>query len=62
VLDLVVRDGPARDDAKLLRKADLLGEELGVAIKMTVARPVAPPVEVVAPTGGAVVALRAPQS
>lgn len=40
VLDLVVRDGPARDDAKLLRKADLFAEELGLAVKVTVARPV----------------------
>ncbi|HET7505915.1 MAG TPA: Ppx/GppA phosphatase family protein [Kofleriaceae bacterium] len=45
VLDLVVRDGPARDDAKLLRKSDLLAEELGLEIKITVARPVAPPTE-----------------
>jgi hypothetical protein len=39
VLDLVVRDGPARDDAQLLRKSDLLAEELGLAIRITVARP-----------------------
>jgi exopolyphosphatase/guanosine-5'-triphosphate,3'-diphosphate pyrophosphatase len=58
VLDLVVRDGPSRDDAQLLRKSDLLAEELGLAIKITVARPVAPPLEA---TGGAVIALRAPQ-
>ncbi len=58
VLDLVVRDGPSRDDAQLLRKSDLLAEELGLAIKITVARPVAPPVEA---AGGAVVALRAPE-
>jgi exopolyphosphatase/guanosine-5'-triphosphate,3'-diphosphate pyrophosphatase len=45
VLDLVVRDGPSRDDAQLLRKSDLLAEELGLAIKITVARPVAPPVD-----------------
>ena len=44
VLDLVVRDGPARDDARLVRKADLFAEELGHAVKVTVARPV--PVEV----------------
>ena len=42
VLDLVVRDGPSRDDAKLLRKADLFREELGLEIRVTVARPVAP--------------------
>jgi len=58
VLDLVVRDGPSRDDAKLLRKSDLLAEELGLTIRITVARPVAPQVEPVA-TGGAVIALRA---
>jgi len=45
VLDLVVRDGPSRDDAQLLRKSDLLAEELGLAIKITVARPVAAPIE-----------------
>jgi exopolyphosphatase/guanosine-5'-triphosphate,3'-diphosphate pyrophosphatase len=56
MLDLVVRDGPARDDAKLLRKADLFTEELGLAVKVTVARPV------VADAGGSGVmqALRAP--
>ncbi len=43
VLDLVVRDGPSRDDAKLLRKADLFREELGMEIRITVARPVVPP-------------------
>ena len=58
VLDLVVRDGPSRDDAQLLRKADLLGEELGMPIKMTVARPVTPPVEASASTSGALIALR----
>jgi hypothetical protein len=40
MLDLVVRDGPARDDARLLRKSDLFAEELGHAVKLTVARPV----------------------
>ena len=63
VLDLVVRDGPSRDDAQLLRKSDLLAEELGMPIRITVARPIAspgaPPVETAA--GGAVVALRAEQ-
>jgi len=48
VLDLVVRDGPSRDDAQLLRKSDLLGEELGLAIKITVARPVATPIDAAA--------------
>ncbi len=46
VLDLVVRDGPSRDDAKLLSKADLLREELGLEIRVTVARSVVPPPEV----------------
>jgi exopolyphosphatase/guanosine-5'-triphosphate,3'-diphosphate pyrophosphatase len=45
VLDLVVRDGPSRDDAQLLRKSDLLAEELGLAVKITVARHVAPPAD-----------------
>jgi exopolyphosphatase/guanosine-5'-triphosphate,3'-diphosphate pyrophosphatase len=57
VFDLVVRDGPSRDDAQLLRKSDLLGEELGLAIKMTVARPVVPPVAAAA--SGAAVAIHA---
>lgn len=59
VLDLVVRDGPSRDDAQLLRKSDLLAAELGLAIRITVARPVAPPIE--AAGGGSVVAIRARQ-
>jgi exopolyphosphatase/guanosine-5'-triphosphate,3'-diphosphate pyrophosphatase len=42
VLDLVVRDGPSRDDAQLLRKADLFKDELGVELRVTVARPVDP--------------------
>jgi exopolyphosphatase/guanosine-5'-triphosphate,3'-diphosphate pyrophosphatase len=42
MLDLVVRDGPARDDARLLRKSDLFADELGHAVKLTVARPVVP--------------------
>jgi exopolyphosphatase / guanosine-5'-triphosphate,3'-diphosphate pyrophosphatase len=45
MLDLVVRDGPSRDDGQLLRKSDLLGEELGLAIKITLARSVPPPAE-----------------
>lgn len=40
VLDLVVRDGPSRDDPRLLRKADSLKEELGLDVRVTVARPV----------------------
>ena len=41
VLDLVVRDGPSREDAALLRKADMLQDELGLDVRVTVARPVA---------------------
>jgi exopolyphosphatase / guanosine-5'-triphosphate,3'-diphosphate pyrophosphatase len=59
MLDLVVRDGPSRDDAQLLRKSDLLAEELGLAIRITVARPVAAPASG-SEAGGAVVATRAP--
>jgi exopolyphosphatase/guanosine-5'-triphosphate,3'-diphosphate pyrophosphatase len=51
VLDLVVRDGPSRDDAQLLRKSDLLSEELGLAIRITVARPVVAPVPLAADSG-----------
>lgn len=43
VLDLVVRDGPSRDDAQLVRKADMLKDELGLDVRVTVARPVAAP-------------------
>lgn len=46
VLDLVVRDGPSREDAQLMRKADLFREEFGVDLRVTVARPVTPPSEV----------------
>ncbi len=42
VLDLVVRDGPSRDDAALIRKADLFRDELGLDLRVTVARPVDP--------------------
>jgi exopolyphosphatase/guanosine-5'-triphosphate,3'-diphosphate pyrophosphatase len=38
VLDLVVRDGPSRDDTRLLRKADLVKDELGLDVRVTVAR------------------------
>jgi exopolyphosphatase / guanosine-5'-triphosphate,3'-diphosphate pyrophosphatase len=40
VLDLVVRDGPSRDDAVLLRKADLFREETGLDVRVTVGRAV----------------------
>jgi exopolyphosphatase/guanosine-5'-triphosphate,3'-diphosphate pyrophosphatase len=42
VLDLTTRDGPGRDDAALLRKADLLQEELGVTVSSTVGKAIAP--------------------
>lgn len=54
VLDLVVRDGPSRDDAKLLRKADLFTEELGLLVKVTVARAADPA------TSGSMAAARPP--
>ena len=50
VLDLVVRDGPSRGDAQLLRKADLFRDELGIELRVTVARTVAAPAEVTGPT------------
>lgn len=58
MLDLVVRDGPSRDDAKLLRKADLFVEELGLGIKVTVARPVTPVIPVDAAASGQFRAVR----
>lgn len=57
VLDLVVRDGPSHDDAQLLRKSDLLGDELGLTVKITIARPIAPLIEAAA--SGAGIAVRA---
>jgi exopolyphosphatase / guanosine-5'-triphosphate,3'-diphosphate pyrophosphatase len=58
VLDLVVRDGPSRDDPALLRKADLLRDELGLDVRVTVARPVVTPAG--EPSGsGSIVAARA---
>jgi exopolyphosphatase/guanosine-5'-triphosphate,3'-diphosphate pyrophosphatase len=59
VLDLIVRDGPSRDDAQLLRKSDLLGEELGLAIKITVARPVPPLIEASASSSAVTVRAKA---
>ncbi|MGE0872154.1 MAG: HD domain-containing protein [Kofleriaceae bacterium] len=41
VLDLVVRDGPSREDPLMLKKADAFRAELGMDLKLTVARPVA---------------------
>jgi exopolyphosphatase/guanosine-5'-triphosphate,3'-diphosphate pyrophosphatase len=45
VLDLVVRDGPTRDDPRLLRKADMMKDELGLDVRVTVARPVTVPID-----------------
>ena len=59
VLDLVVRDGPSRDDAQLLRKADLLKDELGLDVRVTVARPVATPPPIEAGASGGMQAARA---
>ena len=42
VLDLTTRDGPGRDDAALVRKADLFQEEFGVSVSITVGKAVAP--------------------
>ncbi|MEO8844175.1 MAG: Ppx/GppA phosphatase family protein [Kofleriaceae bacterium] len=52
MLDLVVRDGPSRDDPRLLRKVDLLRDELGLDVRLTVARPVVPPATEPSVTGG----------
>jgi exopolyphosphatase/guanosine-5'-triphosphate,3'-diphosphate pyrophosphatase len=41
-LDVVTRDGPGRDDAQLVRKADMFTDELGLAVRFTVARPIDP--------------------
>jgi hypothetical protein len=38
-----VRDGPSREDPRLLRKTDTFKEELGLDVRVTVARPVAAP-------------------
>nr|HEX4317581.1 HD domain-containing protein [Kofleriaceae bacterium] len=58
VLDLVVRDGPSRDDAQLLRKADLFRDELGLDVRVTVARSVATPLPESAGTSGSLAAVR----
>jgi exopolyphosphatase/guanosine-5'-triphosphate,3'-diphosphate pyrophosphatase len=42
ILDLVVRDGPSRDDSQFVRKSDLFREELGMDLRVTVGRPVDP--------------------
>jgi exopolyphosphatase/guanosine-5'-triphosphate,3'-diphosphate pyrophosphatase len=43
VLDLVVRDGPSRDDANLLKKADMFRDELGLEVRLTVGKSPAAP-------------------
>jgi exopolyphosphatase / guanosine-5'-triphosphate,3'-diphosphate pyrophosphatase len=42
VLDLTTSDGAGRDDATLVRKADLFQEEFGVSVTITVGKAVAP--------------------
>jgi exopolyphosphatase/guanosine-5'-triphosphate,3'-diphosphate pyrophosphatase len=54
VLDLVVRDGPSRDDAQLLRKADLFKDELGLDVRVTVGRSIATPMVEAAASSGAI--------
>jgi len=39
VLDLTCVDGPSRDDAALVRKADLFQEEFGLPVQVTVGKP-----------------------
>lgn len=51
-LDLITRDGPGRDDAQLVRKADLFQEELGVTLTVTVGKPVVAPAAERAPERG----------
>jgi exopolyphosphatase/guanosine-5'-triphosphate,3'-diphosphate pyrophosphatase len=58
MLDLVVRDGPTRDDEKLVRKADMLRDELGLDIRITVARPVVTPIEPSAAGSGSIAVMR----
>ncbi len=43
VLDLTTRDGTTRDDADLLRKADVFEEELGVTVQITVGKAIPAP-------------------
>jgi exopolyphosphatase/guanosine-5'-triphosphate,3'-diphosphate pyrophosphatase len=46
MLDLIVRDGPTRDDAQLTRKADMFREEFSLDLRITVARAASvPPTE-----------------
>jgi exopolyphosphatase/guanosine-5'-triphosphate,3'-diphosphate pyrophosphatase len=59
VLDLVVRDGPSREDPQLVRKADMFTEELGLDVRVTVARPLATPAPSDAGASGNLAAARA---
>jgi exopolyphosphatase/guanosine-5'-triphosphate,3'-diphosphate pyrophosphatase len=59
VLDLVVRDGPSREDPQLVRKADMFSEELGLDVRVTVARPVVAPAPSDAGASGNLAAARA---
>jgi exopolyphosphatase/guanosine-5'-triphosphate,3'-diphosphate pyrophosphatase len=62
VLDLVVRDGPSRDDGQLLRKADLFKDELGLEVRVTVGRSIATPlVEGAAVSGSIPIPVVAPR-
>jgi exopolyphosphatase/guanosine-5'-triphosphate,3'-diphosphate pyrophosphatase len=58
VLDLVVKDGPSRDDPRLLRKSDLFVEEMGLGVRVTVARPVTTPGADAAASSGELRAVR----
>ncbi len=52
VLDVVVKDGPSRDDPRLVRKSDMFSDELGLGVRVTVAGPVtAPGAETAAASG-----------
>jgi exopolyphosphatase / guanosine-5'-triphosphate,3'-diphosphate pyrophosphatase len=42
MLDIATRDGPGRDDSQLVRKAEMLQDELGLAVRYTIARPLTP--------------------
>jgi exopolyphosphatase / guanosine-5'-triphosphate,3'-diphosphate pyrophosphatase len=55
VLDLTVRDGPTKDDAQMLRKADLFRDEFGCDVRITVARATAIPTDEAPRTTGSTV-------
>jgi exopolyphosphatase/guanosine-5'-triphosphate,3'-diphosphate pyrophosphatase len=52
VIDVATRDGSSREDAELVRKADLLEEELGVKLQITVGRSVPVPAVEASPARG----------